>query len=219
MDAPPRAKESCGRREEILEAATSLFAEQGFSDAVTQLLADRLGVGKGTIYRHFPSKRELFLAAADRVMGRLYEQLEASMEGADDPLDRIANAARTYLEFFAAHPEFVELLIQERAQFRDRSTPTFFQHRERSVRRWQATYRDLMEAGRVRPMPVERITDMFAAALYGSIFLGTFGLRSGSAAAQADAILDVIFGGILTDAERARRSRRASPGGQGAHDR
>ena len=37
---------------------------------VTQALADRLGVGKGTIYRHFPSKRALFLAAADRVCAR-----------------------------------------------------------------------------------------------------------------------------------------------------
>ena len=48
---------------EILETATELFAEQGFSDAVTQALAAKLQVGKGTIYRHFPSKRELFLAA------------------------------------------------------------------------------------------------------------------------------------------------------------
>src|SRR5213082_375345 len=64
-----RAAES--RREEILDAATELFAEHGFSDAVTQLLADKLGVGKGTIYRHFPSKRALFLAAADRVMRKM----------------------------------------------------------------------------------------------------------------------------------------------------
>ena len=53
------------RQEEILEAAATLFAECGYSDADTQTLADRLGVGKGTIYRYFPSKQELFLAAVD----------------------------------------------------------------------------------------------------------------------------------------------------------
>ena len=69
------------RREEILETATALFAEQGFSDAVTQALAERLGVGKGTIYRHFPSKRALFLAATDRVMRKLQEQRQRQRGG------------------------------------------------------------------------------------------------------------------------------------------
>ena len=63
------------RCEQILEAAAKLFAEHGYADGDTQLLAEKLGVGKGTIYRYFPSKRELFLAAADRVMRMLRERL------------------------------------------------------------------------------------------------------------------------------------------------
>src|SRR5438132_597738 len=59
------------RCEEILEAAAELFAKHGYADTDTQLLADKLGIGKGTLYRYFPSKRELFLAAADRVMVRM----------------------------------------------------------------------------------------------------------------------------------------------------
>src|SRR5436190_707205 len=101
------------RREEILETATELFAEHGFSDAVTQALADRLGVGKGTIYRHFPSKRELFLAAADRVMRKMQERINAHIAGIEDRLVRIERGIATFLQFFAEHPSFVELLIQE----------------------------------------------------------------------------------------------------------
>src|SRR5437879_5164968 len=97
------------RQEEILAAATELFAEYGYSDADTQLLADRLQVGKGTIYRYFPSKRQLFLAATDRVVRRMRERVDASMAGIDEPLDRVAVAIRAYLAFFAEHPEFVEL--------------------------------------------------------------------------------------------------------------
>ena len=97
-------------REEILETATELFAEQGFSDAVTQALADRLGVGKGTIYRHFPSKRDLFLAAADRVMWKMQERIDASIAGIDDGLEKMARGITTFLSFFAEHPAYVELL-------------------------------------------------------------------------------------------------------------
>src|SRR5262249_60516663 len=83
------------RREEILVTATALFAEQGFSDAVTQALAERLGVGKGTIYRHFPSKRALFLAATDRVMRKLQECVSANVAGTQDgPGGRERGAAR-----------------------------------------------------------------------------------------------------------------------------
>src|SRR5882672_4454159 len=108
------------RREEILEAAAKLFAEHGYSETDTQFLADKLGVGKGTLYRYFPSKRELFLAAADRVMCLLSERVDAAIEGIRDPLDRVAEAIEASLAFFVEHPELVELLIQERAQFKDR---------------------------------------------------------------------------------------------------
>src|SRR5271157_6104377 len=82
-------EEVLARKEEILRTATELFAEHGFSDAMTQVLADRLGVGKGTIYRHFPSKRALFLAAADRVMRTLQDRVNTNIAGIDDGLERL----------------------------------------------------------------------------------------------------------------------------------
>src|SRR6185312_8462753 len=156
------------RCEQILEAAARLFARHGYTDTDTQLLAEKLGVGKGTLYRYFPSKEELFLATVDRVMRRLHEQIEAAIKDVDEPLQRIALAIRAYLAFFAEHPDFVELLIQERAQFKDRKKPTYFQHREVHVERWRDLYRGLIAAGRVRKMPVERITDVVSDLVYGT---------------------------------------------------
>src|SRR6266581_7749599 len=82
------------RCEQILEAAAKLFAEHGYADGDTQLLAEKLGVGKGTIYRYFPSKRELFLAAADRVMRMLCQRIDVRIEPIPDPLDQIVNAVQ-----------------------------------------------------------------------------------------------------------------------------
>src|SRR3954447_835730 len=91
------------RQEEILEAAAKLFAEHGYADTDTQLLADKLHVGKGTLYRYFPSKRELFLAAADRGMCKLCEYIDAEIAEIQDPPERIAQVVRAYLTFFAEH--------------------------------------------------------------------------------------------------------------------
>src|SRR5262245_3931441 len=78
------------RREGILEAAVNLFAERGYPGTDMQVLADTLGVGKGTVYRYFPSKRDLFLAAADYGMRRLQGRVEAAIAGVEDPLERVA---------------------------------------------------------------------------------------------------------------------------------
>jgi AcrR family transcriptional regulator len=193
------------RREEILQAAARLFARHGYAATDTQLLADELGVGKGTLYRYFPSKQDLFLAAADRVMWKLRGEIDAGIEGIEDPLDQIATAVRVYLAFFANHPDCVELLMQERAQFKDRKKPTYFEHREASVERWRAFYRSLIARGRIRDMPVERITNVFGDLLYGTISANYFTGPRKPFEGQAQDILDVVFHGILSDAERRRR--------------
>src|SRR5215813_10097111 len=76
------------RCEAILTHAARLFAELGYDKTDTTLLAESVGVGKGTIYRHFPSKRELFLAAADRVMRMLCQRIDVRIEQTADPLEQ-----------------------------------------------------------------------------------------------------------------------------------
>ena len=198
---------SCVRREEILDAATDLFAEFGFSDAVTQDLALKLQVGKGTIYRYFPSKRDLFLAAVDRVMRRMRTFIDAAVADVPDLLDRIEAATRAFLAFFAEHPKYVELLILERALFKDRMTPTYIEHRERNKLRYNEIYRELIAQGRIRDMPVERISNVFVDLSYGTIFSNYAAGVSRSPEEQAREILDVVFNGILGDSERLGRPR------------
>jgi AcrR family transcriptional regulator len=211
IDAKSRAKRSAedpvciARKEEILTQAARLFAERGYDKTDTTLLAETVGVGKGTVYRYFPSKRELFLAAADRVMRMLRQRVDARMEPIEDPLEQIVNGVQEFLEFFAEHPGFVELLIQERALFKDRKRPTFIEHRIMNIDRWRTFYRDLITQQRVRDIPVDRITDVIGNLLYGTIFTNYFSGQTKSVAEQAGDIIDVAFRGILSPQELMRR--------------
>jgi AcrR family transcriptional regulator len=162
------------------------------------VVADRLGAGKGTVYRYFPAKEALFLAAADRGMRLLLETTDREAAYARDPLDRIVRATRAYLRFFHEHPEVVELFLQERAVFRGRRRPTYFLHRDANLAPWHILLRGLMDVGKIRPMPVARISDVFNAALYGAIFTNHFEGKRRSPARQAREIIDVIFHGILS---------------------
>ena len=201
----PKDRELTQRRqEEILDVAARVFAERGFPGTDVQEVADELEVGKGTVYRYFPTKRKLFLAAVDRAMRRLREEVDASAAEAGDPLERIARAVRAYLAFFDANPAYVELLIQERAEFKDRKKPTYFEHREVNEKTWQEVLRELAAKHRVRDVPVQRITEVVGDLLYGTIFTNHFAGRRKSFEQQAQNILDIVFHGILTAKERAR---------------
>ncbi len=204
-----REETLCRRREEILAAAIHLFARHGYAGADTQLLADELKVGKGTLYRYFPSKEELFLAAVDSILSQMDERIEASYAAVTDPLEQIRRVILAYLTFFAENPEFVELLIQERALFKDRGQPTYFQHRERTVERRREIYRGLMAEGRVRPMPTDQITSVVSDLVYGTMFTNYFANRAPNPADQVEAILDIVWNGILSDPERQRQLTRA----------
>lgn len=208
-DTPPKIDAAnslrCAREQEILDAATSLFAEHGYANTDTQLLADRLGVGKGTLYRYFPSKQELFLAAVDRGMRRLCEHIDASMAELSDPVERITQVVRAYLAFFASHPELVELFIQERAHFKNRKEPAYFEYRRTNRERFRAMYRSYIEQGQIRDMPVDRILNVLGDLLYGTMITNYFSGRQDSLETQAEDILDVVFHGILSDDERKRR--------------
>lgn len=188
---------AAARRDDLLRIATNHFARNGYFGTDVQLIADEAGLGKGTLYRDFGNKEGIFRAAGDRVMRLLDAAVNEARKESTDPLDQIAGAVIRYLAFFDEHPEFVELLMLERAVFRDREKPTYFEHREKNVGRWQDLYRQLMKAGRVRQMPVDVITDVISSALYGTMFTNYMAGRQKSLERQARQILDVVFDGIL----------------------
>ncbi len=190
------------RREEILLVATEFFASKGFASTDVQEIADRLSIAKGTIYHYFPSKEKLFLAAVDHLMEDLNEHINARIAEVEDPIELIAGAIRAFLEYFDHHPEFVELIVQERAEFRDRKKPTYLEHREKNIKPWLDLFRNLADQGRLRPTNEDEVTQTISNLLYGTIFTTYFARHGQSFESLADQVLSLVFAGIMSDSER-----------------
>jgi AcrR family transcriptional regulator len=141
-----------------------------------------------------------------RGVAELEEQVDAAVLSDPDPVAAFAAAVRAYLAFFDARPHFVELFVQERAEFRDRKTPTYFERQcDTSDDKFDFLRRAIAE-NRFRALPLERIPDVVGDLLYGTVFTNHLAGRRVPVEQQAAAILDVVFRGILSDAERARLS-------------
>lgn len=190
------------RRQKIVTAASRLFAQLGYSECDMERLASRLRIAKGTIYLYFPSKEKLFLACVDLGMSQLQNAVRSAEESTQDPFERIGRAIRAYLTFFAEHPQFVELLIQERAIFKNRKRPTYFEYRDTARVHWRAFYTSLIEQGRLRPdINVDALLDTIGNLVYGTMFTNHF-LGKRSVDEQQVNMLDIVFRGILSDHER-----------------
>jgi AcrR family transcriptional regulator len=99
----PLRSDARRNRQRVLEAAESLFASEGVDVPVDEI-AERAGVGVGTLYRHFPTKEVLFEAILVARVGEIAEDARRRL-GEGDP----------GTAFFG----FVEHLVAESARKRD----------------------------------------------------------------------------------------------------
>jgi AcrR family transcriptional regulator len=68
------------RRHAIIGAALRVFSERSYAGATTAQIAREAGISEPILYRHFPSKKELFFACLDEVWGDLRDSLRQRME-------------------------------------------------------------------------------------------------------------------------------------------
>ena len=97
------------RRESVIRAATTEFARGGYYGTSTEAIAKRVGVSQPYLFRLFPGKKAIFIAAAQRCAEgtiRMFEEAAEGLEG-EEALHAMANA---YTRAIQEHPE--ELLMQ-----------------------------------------------------------------------------------------------------------
>ena len=113
MATPQTRYSSADRREQILEVATGLFAQQGFRGTTTKLIADRAGVTEALIFRHFPGKEELYWAVIERKINCAApgERMREILEAGSDDLETFSRIAFQVLERRAQDQTLSRLLL------------------------------------------------------------------------------------------------------------
>jgi AcrR family transcriptional regulator len=87
------------RREAILDAARSAFAERGFHKTSLDSVAERAGVSKALLYEHFSSKRELYVAMLEMHVHELVERISGAVAGAEPGEPRMRAGLEAFFGF------------------------------------------------------------------------------------------------------------------------
>ncbi len=109
-----RRGEGARLRDDILEAASRLFFEQGGAEGMTmRAVAAAAGVSPPAVYLHFADKDELIFAVCQGLFIRLDEAVEGAATGIDDPIEAMKARARAYVRFGLDHPDHYRVLFMQ----------------------------------------------------------------------------------------------------------
>jgi AcrR family transcriptional regulator len=112
MDAParPLRADAARNRTRVLDAARTAFAEAGLDVGVEEI-ARRAGVGKGTLYRRFPTKEALVRAIFDDILDEI-EALSEQSEAEPDPREAFAGYLNAAAHMTASNQGFYDVVAR-----------------------------------------------------------------------------------------------------------
>lgn len=189
-----------GLRQSILRAAEEIFTQRDYHEVLMDDVARTCGVGKGTLYRYFPGKRELYLAVMFEGIERLHDELRVVTGTAGPPVHKVRRVVRCILAHFWDRRLFFALLHRNEHKPDDPDNREWLKRRGELARLVQRALAEAHDAGQIR-CPHPRIaTEMLLGMLRGvNRYRGTHD----SLQSLVDAVVELFLFGVGTEAARA----------------
>jgi len=183
------------RREQIVGAATRVFAEKGFRRATTREVAREAGVSEGTIYNYFEDKDAILMAILDGLneTERRAEDFEEGM--ATDFRGFLEQYLRRRVTLFWENREVFRVVLSEmlvNAELRERYLREVV---EPTMRIAVENFRSRMEQGEVRRTDAPLAMRSVAGAVLGILVLGLLGDEE--VGMRSDEVPDVLAGLLI----------------------
>jgi AcrR family transcriptional regulator len=181
-------------REKILDVAEARFAQRGYAGVGLREVAEAAGLGKSSLFHHFPSKAALYGAVLDRVIERIELRMNHALAASGDVRAQISDAVFGLIDTLAEDPPAARLLL--RTVFEDDDvSPSEAPELAAADRRLEAliarvarVITDGIAAGAIRPISVpDAIQTLIGATVY-PFASGEFGEKLAGEIFSADAV-------------------------------
>jgi len=107
------------RRAATVETMIALAAEQNPSEITTGAIAERMNLSQGALFRHFPTKDDMWQSVMEWVAQRLLARIDKASAGASSPLAALEAMFMAHLDFVAKHPGIPRMLFGELQRAKD----------------------------------------------------------------------------------------------------
>ncbi len=136
--------------ENIVKAATKLFAKNGFERTSTESIAKEAGVSQGIIFHHFKTKKNLFWSIVFKGSEMSAEELRAynaEISRTENPIDKIKVFGKVLIKYALDNPELTEIRARHAFAMDLSNEPEIVAKMEESVAPLESYFREGKEKG------------------------------------------------------------------------
>lgn len=175
--AAPRMA-AADRRRHLVETALRLFTEGSYRGTTTAEIARAAGVSEPILYRHFASKRDLYLAALEYVWAKTRETWERALVEAPDACSAVEAISKGHVSVRSPKLQLAELWVQALGEASE--DPELRRHLRKHMREVHDFVADLVRRGQAQgAIAEERDADSEAWIMLAGGILGMVGRRVG----------------------------------------
>ena len=162
-------------------------------------VARESGVAKGTLYRYFPSKRELYLGVMFEGIDRLHEALRDAVAGIGEPVGKLARLVYTLLDHFWDRRFFFALIHRNEYRPDDPDGREWERRRTEISHLVQRLLEDAIASGQLRRVDPRVAAEMLLGMLRG---VHRYRTAQDTLPALVTSVLEVFVHGVGTDSGR-----------------
>jgi len=157
------------KKQAIIEAASKIISEKGYSLTTIDEITKRAGIGKGTFYIYFKNKDALFYAIIEENFTNFLNEVKTSIEKIDDFFEKI----RKFIEMYLSHHEknyfLFKILVQEKPSIKQGEFMKFW---NTFFARWNFLKNEIsgqIKAGTLKNFGADDIMHSLLGILHGNI--------------------------------------------------
>src|SRR5258708_35149781 len=159
-----RARQKENIREDILDAARTVFVKEGYEHVSIRKIAEKVEYSPGTIYLYFRDKAEILDRICEETFSKLTQRMTAINRDPASPLDGLRRGLRTYIQFGIDNPHHYIVTFVQARQIPQESQPKAGQCCFDKLR--EAVSR-CIEAGQLNCEDVEEVAQAIWAGAHG----------------------------------------------------
>ncbi len=182
--------------DKILQAARRLFVKQGYTATSMRQVAETAGIGKATIYHHFPDKQAIVLALLKKNTTNMDEALRLVRAEAD-PRRRIQVATQTSVRYLFEAADIMQIVRREVPGGREQLQAGYMAFFQEFMALLADAVRRGAEQGIFRPVDPSAAARVLMTMIQGTFAMAYLGSERAQSNEQvAAALLDMYFQGL-----------------------
>lgn len=186
------------RQAEIVAAALNLARDVSPGSITTGDIAQAIGITQGAVFRHFPTKEAIWVAAMRSVREQLLARLDEAARASTSAVSALEAVFRAHVAYVIAHPGAPRIIFHELQQPADSAV-------KQEVRALLQAYRQLLldrlkvgtKSGELPPgLDPEAAATLFVGIVQGLVMQSMLAGRSAAMRTQAQGVFDIYLRGI-----------------------